>query len=192
MYRRSVHREVVDEVVRTLRNRGYVVKTEAWASTSLGYRSNSLWREYDLEEWYRSFSSNVANMLLGSNSPWISLHNPEFQTRLDVVGLYYADLERVPLHTFFVRKDPKEVALRTILVEIEHRHSLEEAVERIRGYPAGKKIIVWTRGSSGGVLDDIPILIARNEGFGWYITGLLEILDEHAREVSSLRENKEV
>ena len=122
-------------------------------------------------------------MFLGRDSPWIHLHNPEFQTRLDVVGLYYADCEGLPLHTFFVRKDPVEIALRTVLIEVEHRHSIEEAVERIKGYPAGKKIIVWTRGNKGGMLEDIPIIVARNDGFGCYILELFEILEDHIDDI---------
>ena len=191
MFVECSHQEAVKEVVGTLKNQGYIVKTEAWASTTLGgYRNNSVWIEDDLDKWYRDFKFNVANMFLGRNSPWISLHNPEFQTRLDVVGLYYADCEGLPMYTFFVRKDPTEVALRTVLIEVEHRHSIEEAIKRIKGYPAGKKIIVWTGGDRGGMLEDIPITVARNNGFGCYIPKLLEILEEHIREIKERKITK--
>lgn len=148
------HQEAVKEVVRMLENQGYIVKTEAWMSTTLGYRWwnwNSVWIEDNPDKWCRDFTFNVANAFLGRNSPWIHLHNPEFQTRLDIVGLYYGDCKGLPLYTFFVRKDPAEIALRTVLIEVEHRHSIEEAIKRIKGYPARKKIIVWTRGDRGGV-----------------------------------------
>lgn len=188
--RNVLHWEVVKEVVRMLENQGYIVKTEARTSTTWGYRDNSVWIEDDLDKWYRDFSINVANMLLGRNSPWIHLHNPEFQTSLDVVGLYYADCEGLPLNTFFVRKDPTEVALRTVLIEVERRHSIGEAIKRIKGYPARKKIIVWTGGDRGGVLEDIPIIVARNNGFGCYIPELLEILEEHVREIKERKITK--
>lgn len=187
MFEECSHQEAVKEVVRTLENQGYIVKTEAWASTIWGYRHTSVWIEDDLDKWYRGFSINVANMFLGRNSPWIHLHNPEFQTRLDVVGLYYADCEELPLYTFFVRKSPTEVALRTVLIEVEHRHSIKKAIKRIKGYPAGKKIIVWTEGDRGGVLEDIPIIVASKNGYGCYIPELLEILEEHIREIREFK-----
>jgi len=176
------HREVVREVMRTLKNWRYIVKTEAWVSKTLNSPEN--------------FKFNVANAFLGKNSPWISLHNPEFQTRLDVMGVYYADYidsdgVPMPLYTFFAKKKAEEIALRTILIEVENRHSIEEAVERIKDFPAGKKIIVWTRGERGGILDDIPVIIARDEGFGCYIPGLTRILQEHIENVKEFVKSAE-
>ena len=92
------HREAVEETVRVLRKWGYIVKKEAWICTTL------------------DFKYNIANAFLRSRSPWISLHNPYFQTRLDVIGLYYADYAGMDLYTFFARKRAEEIALRTILI----------------------------------------------------------------------------
>lgn len=74
--------------------------------------------------------------------------------------------------------------MRTILIEVEHRHSIEEALDRLKYFPAGKKIIVWTRGEKGGALEDVPIIVARNEGFGCYIPELTKILQEHIENIS--------
>lgn len=169
------HKEVVNIVVDTLINWGYIVKMEAWVSKTL----NSI----------EKFKFNIANAFLGKNSPWISLHNPEFQTRLDVVGIYYDDCMEMPLHTFFARKSAEEITFRTILIEVEHRHSLEEAVGRIKDFPAGKKIIVWTRGRIGGFLENIPIIVARDESFGCYVPELPKILQEHIESIRKHVEN---
>jgi len=47
MFAECSHKEAVKEVVNTLKDHGYIVKTEAWASTTLGYRGDSFWTEYD-------------------------------------------------------------------------------------------------------------------------------------------------
>ena len=183
MFPECSHSEAVKIVVEALNNYGYIVKTEAWFSTILGDISKCI-DEREIEDAYRKFKFNVANAFLGYRSPWIGLHTPEFQTRLDVVGVYYGDCEGLPLYTFFVRKEPWEIALRTILVEVEHKHSIEKAVDRIKNFPAGKKVIVWTRGRFGGVLEGIPVVVARR-----YLSEcdldprFIEILEEHINDV---------
>ncbi|ADB58898.1 hypothetical protein [Archaeoglobus profundus] len=193
MSKECSHQEAVREVVRTLKEYGYIVKTEAWASTILGHRDCYIDSsgDFDVERWYRDFKFNVANMFLGRHSPWISIHNPNFQTRLDVVGLYYADCEELSLYSFFARTDPFEVAKRTILVEVEHRHSLEEAIKRIKDYPAGRKVILWTGGEIGGVLEEIPIVVAKKyEGDCYISLEFTDILEEHIREIKGKNRHK--
>ncbi len=183
------HKETVMEVSRVLTTKGFIVKREAWFSTTLGVEFKDEYEDVlevvlgpyytcrkSNDDTFSKFKFNVANAFLGANSPWIGMHNPEFQTRIDIIGVYYADLEGLPLYTFFVRKDPKEIALRTILIEVEHRHSLEKAVERIKYYPTNK-LIIWTRGETGGFLEGIPVITARNDGFGCYVPELPKILD---------------
>lgn len=170
------HREAVREVVRTLENYGYIVKTEVWVSAGLGHGFEN---DLRLDERVEGFKIDIANALLGNISPWIHSRSSKFQTRLDVVGLYYADCKGLPLYTFFVKTDAGEISLRTILIEVEHRHSIEEALSRLKGLPAGKKGIVWTEGDIGGELEGIPIVVARDDGFGCYIPKLYEILEEH-------------
>ncbi len=183
------HKETVEEAVRILKDYGYLVKTEAWVSTILGY-ANKYLPEESLDKLYRDFKFNIANVFLGKNSPWIHLHNPQFQTRLDIVGLYYADLRDLPLRIFFNKKNDGEIALRTMLIEVEHRHSIEKALERIKGFPAGGKAIIWTEGEIGGTLEDIPVIIAKNDGFGCYIPELYQVLEEHINKIKRAHPSK--
>ena len=169
MFRECEHKEAVKEVVKTLTNYGYLVSVEAWICTSLA----------SLDK----FKFNVANIFLKSVSPWRYLHNPNFQTRLDVVGLYYKDLEGLDPYTFFTKRGAEEIALRTILVEVERRHSLDEAILRIRDFPAGRKVIVWTRGEFGGIIEGIFVLPARDDGYGCYIPNFVSLISEHIREI---------
>jgi len=177
MFKECSHQEAIRETVKILKDYGYVVKTEVWASTALGYNYGQIdfMNKDDIKRYYRDFKFNIANMFLGRNSPWISLHNSQFQTRLDIVGICYADLKEPSPYTFFVRKEPEEIALRTILIEVENKHSLEKAIERIRSFPAGAKVIIWTRGEIEGMLEDIPIIVAKNYKFSCYIPELYEI-----------------
>ena len=91
-----------------------------------------------------------------------SLYRYLEQRRLDVIGLYFGDCERMSYPEFF-RKEPEESSLRTILIEIEHKHFLEKAVERIKNIQIGKKVIIWTEGemklaekSLSGFFEDEP------------------------------------
>ncbi len=167
-----IHRIVVKSVEKILQEYGYITKTEAWLSKTLTSPED--------------FKSNVAIAFLGSDSPRIT-HTPEFPTRVDVIGIYAKDLPEPLFHTLLFGKDADEIALRTILVEVEHKHSIEKAIKRIRAFPAGAKVIVWTQGRDRGVIEGIPLLPVSIESFDTpRIKGLTEVLQNHVNRIRSV------
>ncbi len=136
-----------------------VVKTEAWLSTS----NTSV-------KWIKPY----VHMNFFKISPYRHLHNPRFQTRIDILAVLIEDVWLIG------RLPSEEIAKRTMLIEVEDKHSIEEAIKRIKPYEVGAKAIVKIGISKGGELDGIPILKAERDIFGdWYIEGLYELVLNH-------------
>jgi len=125
LFHEEVKRKVVDELARN----GYVVKTEAWLSTSnTGVK------------WIKPY----VHMNFFKTSPYRHLHNPSFQTRIDILAVLIEDIWLIG------RLSSEEIAKRTILIEVENKHSIEEAIKRIKPYEVGAKAIVKIGISKGG------------------------------------------
>ena len=159
LFHEEVKRQIVDKLIRN----EYIVKTEAWLSTS-----------NTSAKWIKPY----VHMNFFKTSPYRYLHNPRFQTRIDILAVFIEDIWLIG------RLPCEDIAKRTILIEVEDKHSIEKAIKRIKPYEVGAKAIVKIGISRRGELDGIPILKAERDIFGeWYIDGLHELILNHKEEI---------
>ncbi|ADB57315.1 hypothetical protein [Archaeoglobus profundus] len=139
----------MEEVARLLMNDGYTIKKRIKIDTA------------------QNFKISVANAFLGKCSPWVNVYNPDSGTMFDIVGLFHADCDELPLEALLLNKnkDEYEIALRTMIVVIDK--SIEKALEKIEtidknipwSFFPGRKVIIWLEGGRVGKLGEISILI---------------------------------